>query len=50
MSHTDFLHSLQVTHVPYWIAAVGVIVLVRNVRRVLESIAAALRARLPPEP
>lgn len=50
MTYQDFLRSLHVTHAPYWVASVVVIALVRGVRRVLESIAAALRARLPPEP
>jgi hypothetical protein len=44
----DLLHWLRVTHAPYAVAALIMVALVRRTRTVLESIAAALRARQPP--
>lgn len=48
MTRGDLLHWLRLTHAPYAVAALLLVALVRRTRRVLESIAAALRASLPP--
>lgn len=50
MEYARFLQSLHLTHVPYWIASAFLVILVRRVRGSLESIAATLEARHPPEP
>lgn len=49
MTLDDLLTWLRLTHAPYLVAAALLVALVRRARRVLESIAAALRARLPPD-
>jgi hypothetical protein len=50
MTSARFLQSLHLTHAPYWLAGAFLVILVRRVRRSLESIAAALKARHPMEP
>ena len=47
MRHLAFLRSMYATHAPYWVAAVTIALALRHARRVLESIAATLRARAP---
>jgi hypothetical protein len=47
MRHLDFLRSMYATHAPYWVAAVVIALALRHARRVLESIAATLRAQAP---
>jgi hypothetical protein len=50
MAYARFLQSLHLTHAPYWVASVFLVILVRRVRRSLESIAATLKAQHPTEP
>lgn len=47
MSKGDLLSWLRLTHAPYAIAALVMVVLVRRTRRVLELVAEELRARAP---
>lgn len=47
MTKSDLLAWLRLTHAPYAVAALVMVVLVRRTRRVLESIAEALRERAP---
>ncbi len=43
--HHDFLQSMYATHAAYWVAAVAIALALRHARRVLEGIAANLRAK-----